>query len=224
MKNDISNYYNELADKYDDDRFGNTYGRYIDMQEKRIMSKLLKNNLKDRTLDLACGTGRFLDFACNGADASSQMLAIARQKYPDCNLQECNALETSFGNESFKTILSFHFVMHLNKEDTSAFLDETYRLLEPNGMLIFDFPSKYRRKLVNYKASSWHASNHLGIDDLEQIPNKWIVEKYYGILFFPIHRFPVKIRFLFKGLDTLLCRSFLKKYASYLIVVMRKKD
>jgi hypothetical protein len=115
--------------------------------------------------------------------------------------------------------------MHLDKEITKSFLDETYTKLKPKGKLIFDFPSKKRRKIVNYKAKNWHAANQFSIKEIEEISgNKWKVTQYKGILFLPIHRIPKIIRPLFLSIDAFLCNSFLKEYASYLIIVLEKNE
>lgn len=219
----IKEYYNNLAVEYDSDRFDNTYGQYIDRQEKKIIRNLLKTNSKDKTLDLACGTGRFLEFAKYGVDISPQMLREARKKHPDCELFEGSALQTPFKDNLFETILSFHFIMHLNADTTTQFLKETHRVLQKRGRLIFDFPSKDRRTLVNYKAENWHAANDFTVDEILNLTDGWILKKQYGILFFPIHRCPSSLRKLLISVDTLLCRSFIKRYASYQIVVLEKK-
>jgi len=223
MKEEIKQYYDKLAAEYDENRFGNTYGEYIDRQEKVILHKLLKNTIKDETLDMPCGTGRLLNYAAYGADISPNMLKEAQLKYPDSKLFEYNALKTGFEDGQFQTILSFHFVMHLDKDSTKAFFTEAYRVLKPEGKLILDFPSKHRRKLVNYKSDNWHASNHLSINNIIEMDNRWIISKYYGILFLPIHRFPSNLRRFFIHLDSFICRSPFKHYASYLIVEMEKK-
>lgn len=219
----IKEYYNDLASEYDKDRFDNTYGQYIDRQEKKIIRKLLKNNRKDKTLDLACGTGRFLEFAGYGVDISPQMLREAQKKHPDCELFEASALHTPFEDASFETILSFHLIMHLDADTTSQFLKEARRLLKQGGKLIFDFPSKHRRKLVNYKSDNWHAANDFTPHEIVSLTDGWILKRYYGILFFPIHRLPSPIRKPMIAADTLLCHSFVRKYASYQIIVLEKR-
>lgn len=218
----IKTYYNNLAAEYDTNRFGNTYGQYIDRQEKKIVGKLLQNNKKDATLDLACGTGRFLEFAKYGVDISPQMLLEARKKYADCELFEGSALNTPFKSELFETILSFHFVMHLNTDTTIQLMKEAHRLLKKGGKLIVDFPSKHRRKLVNYQSDNWHAANHFTPHEVANLTDGWKLKEYYGILFFPIHRFPFSIRKPMRNVDTLLCHSFLRRYASYQIIVLEK--
>jgi hypothetical protein len=41
----IIEYYNQLASEYDENRFGNSYGQFIDFQERRILNKIFKINL-----------------------------------------------------------------------------------------------------------------------------------------------------------------------------------
>lgn len=222
-ENLIKSYYEKLAQEYDQDRFNNTYGEYIDSQERAILNKVLSKHDINTTLDMACGTGRFLEYAKFGLDISPNMLKISHEKYPDKILLESSVLNTPFKDNSFSTIYSFHLIMHLDHADTSAFLRETARITQSGATLIFDFPSKDRRQMLNYKSVGWHASNALSVSDIEAMTSEWTVKKSEGILFFPIHRFPHAIRKYAKKIDTLLCRSFLKKYASYTIVILKKK-
>lgn len=223
-QNDIKLYYDNLASEYDDDRFGNTYGKYIDQQEKLIISRLLHNNCISETLDLACGTGRFLEFAKYGSDISSSMLKEAQQKFPDRKLFQYSALNTGFDSEQFSVVLSFHFVMHLDKETTFQFLTEAHRLLKVGGKLIFDFPSAHRREITGYSNNNWHAANAMTVDSIKTLAEgMFSIQKSCGILFFPIHRLPKKIRRFFRWIDLCICHSFFRKYASYIIVVLEKK-
>ncbi len=223
MKNQIKVYYTDLANNYDDDRFNNTYGRFINSQEKKILNKILKINNKNNVLDIGCGTGRFLDFANFGVDINEAMVKIARQKYPNKNILVKDASDTGFENATFNIVISFHLLMHLDVEKTKKIIDEAHRVLQNGGRLIFDIPSKKRRKLVNYTAQNWHAANSFSKKDITKLlGDKWKLNNYYGILFFPIHRFPKKIRKLFIGLDNLFCQSFLKEYSSYLLFDIEK--
>ena len=223
MSEEIKEYYDQLASEYDSNRFDNSYGKYVDYQEKRIVRKLLQGYDIDKTLDMACGTGRFLDYATYGIDYSPQMLEVAQSKYPEKKLSERSILNSGFDDNTFSTILSFHAVMHLTKEETHAFLNEAYRITDVGGQLIFDFPSKDRRKLTNYKSDNWHASNDISINELKEMAKGWKLKSYYGILFFPIHRLPNSVRNIFRSVDNWFCRSFLRKYASYIIVVLEKE-
>jgi hypothetical protein len=51
---------------------------------------------------------------------------------------------------------------------------------------------------------------------------RWKIKNSTGILLFPIHRIPKSLRKYFLPLDILLCKTFLKNWASYQIVVLEK--
>lgn len=72
----VKNYYNEISDSYDESRFSNSYGAFIDKQERKFIETKLtdKNNL-----NLCCGTGRFMEYCSTGLDFSEAMMAHAKK-------------------------------------------------------------------------------------------------------------------------------------------------
>lgn len=173
---------------------------------------------------MGCGTGRFLDFAENGVDFSEGMLGEAQIKFPNHKLTVSDISKMPFENESFEAIYSLHVFMHLDLGTIEKTIQEAHRILKPDGVLIFDFPSQDRRQLINYQKDGWHGNTALDIDSIQKlIGDLFEVEGYEGVLFFPIHRVPVVFRSFFRTLDSWLCKSFLKKWASYHFVFLRKK-
>ena len=219
---EIIHYYNDLAEIYDEDRFNNSYGKYIDSQERVILNKLL-NNSGEIILDLACGSGRLLNYANIGVDASSKMLEISKAKFPAKEIYLCAAENIPLDNNSVDTIISFHFFMHLDQPSIDKILKECYRILKPNGRIIFDIPSKKRRVLLRYKSTGWHGAHSSTIAALNQNSN-FNVNQAYGVLFLPIHRFPEFARKLFLKIDLILGNSILKEYCSYIIVEYQKNE
>ena len=219
---DITRYYEHLAPEYDDNRFGNSYGQFIDRQERSYLNRMLAGYKLPAVLDMGCGTGRFLEFAGYGIDASQAMIDRARIKFPDRILYLDDIRHTHFEDNSFDAIICFHVIMHLDKQDTADFLKESFRLLRPGGRLIFDFPSQHRRKRLGFHTTGWHGANGLRIIDPRNMVAGFRPHSSQGVMFLPIHRFPGKIRKWVSGIDGLLCRSFLKKYASYIMVTMVK--
>lgn len=221
---EIKEYYNKLAPDYDRDRFGNSYGKYIDRQEKAFVRKLLRAKSVDKTLDVGCGTGRFLEFACYGIDLSEEMIDVAQRKFPGKKLSVANVTDTPFENSFFETALSFHLFMHLDKQTTQAAFNELQRILKPGGTLILDFPSKKRRELLNHKQQNWHGANELTTEELKVIASdQWKLKETTGIAFLPVHSIPKYLRKIIITLDSLICRTFLKEYASYIVFVLEKK-
>ena len=223
-KNAIKSYYNQLAPEYDTDRFDNTYGQYLHFQERQILIARLGRIPKKNILDMGCGTGRFLEFAENGVDFSEGMLASAREKFPNHRLTTSDISAMPFENNSFKAIYSLHVFMHLDLDTIQKTLVEAHRILQKDGILIFDFPSLPRRRLVNYQKEGWHGNTALEIQAIKNMTKDLFdFEGYEGVLFFPIHRLPKKLRSFFRKIDSWLCRSFLKKWASYHFVFLKKK-
>jgi ubiquinone/menaquinone biosynthesis C-methylase UbiE len=223
MNEEILNYYNNLAGNYDESRFGNEYGEFIAIQETNLLKRLLSNVSQKKVLDIGCGTGRFLEFAGYGIDASPEMLKVAKIKYPNHNLFVEDAANTHFEDSFFDIVISFHLLMHLDEPTTRLILDEAYRILKKGGKLIFDVPSEKRRKIIHYKATSWHGANAFSVKNIIELTrNHWKLINYYGIVFFPVHRVSPKLRKRIITLDTKLCNSFLKEYASYLVFYLEK--
>lgn len=221
MDSPIKDYYENLATTYDENRFANSYGQFIDHQERQILNRWIQKQAA--ILDMGCGTGRFLEYATHGLDVSQNMLNEAQQKFPKKKLVASSATKTPFEKATFNTVFSFHVLMHLDRNTTNQVFQEVDRILKKEGTFIFDVPSKKRRTLTNYKTQNWHGANHFTIAEIqEQVGEKWKIEACQGILFLPIHRLPVWLRQPFRWLDTLLCRSFLKEYASYLVFKMTK--
>lgn len=221
----ISTYYNTLAPDYDRLRFGSSYGQFIHHQERRALTGMLKNIPSDQVLDLACGTGRFLEFAQTGCDLSSQMLVAAQQKHPSKSLVRADASQLPFTDGAFDAVFSMHFFMHLDQATTTVVFDEVWRVLRSGGRFCFDFPSARRRRLTGgHHDQNWHGSNAMSLKDLANYTrHKWQCIDRHGIMFLPIHRLPLSLRPLLLPLDTRLCRSFLSEYASYHLVCLQKK-
>jgi ubiquinone/menaquinone biosynthesis C-methylase UbiE len=221
---EIKSYYNELASSYDENRFGHSYGQYLHKQETGILKQWSRNwNSKD-TIDLACGTGRFLEFAKNGVDISEHMILEARMKYPSHNLICSDLVRLPLASGRFNQAISFHLFMHLTEEKTKEIFEEVYRILAPNGVFVWDIPSKKRRGVFRRPKEDWHGAQAYDHVDIQRLAgDKWKVKSSRGIAFFPVHRLPQGLRPIVRGLDSFLCRMTFKHYASYLIIKMEKK-
>ena len=221
MKTSILQYYNNLAGTYDENRFGNSYGKYIDQQERTFLVSFFKNKKYLKVLDLGCGTGRLLNFATHGTDFSEEMLNIAKEKHSEKIVAKGEISEIPF-EHGFDCIFCFHVIMHQSKEETKSFLNECYQKLDKNGILIFDYPTRERRKIISHQ-KDWHANNSFTAEEISKLTkNHFNVKNTTGILLFPIHRIPKGLRKYLLPLDILLCKTFLKNWASYHIAVLEK--
>jgi SAM-dependent methyltransferase len=214
----IHDYYDTLAKDYDQNRFGNSYGRYIDRLERKILQSWLNNTPPTDVVDLACGTGRLLQFAMTGVDASAEMLRVARNKFPDRLLKHSTLPKLDLPDASFSAATCFHVLMHLDEALIKQSFAEIARVIKVGGRLIVDIPSQDRRALNRRRPNNngWHGNTAATQTDVIHWSSPhWRLVKRRGILFIPIHRLPSFARAFFGGIDALIGRTFLARYSSY---------
>src|SRR6188472_438366 len=101
----VKDYYNKIAKDYDTSRFENTYGDFIDRQERRYLNKHLPK--QGVILNLGCGTGRFMEYSTVGSDFSEEMLAVAKAKFPGKDFVTAPAHQLPFGDNSVDSVICF---------------------------------------------------------------------------------------------------------------------
>lgn len=224
MKQEITQYYNDLATDYDKNRFANSYGKYIHLQETQILDKYITLNDISKNLDIACGTGRFLNYADYGIDISSEMVGVSQKKFPNKNITVGDIENLPFEKATFKNVLSFHLLMHLEVQQLDGIFKEVSRVTKKGGLFIFDIPSKKRRQLTGYRSTSWHGGNQINLKEIKElIKENWELISYHGVAFFPIHLIHSNVRKYITPLDNLLCNSVFKEVSSHIIYVIKRK-
>lgn len=223
-KNEVVDYYDTIANDYDESRFNNSYGRFIDAEERKVLDKIIGEHDGTKRLEMACGTGRLTNYATHGLDASNEMMAFAKKRHEDVQFCQASACETGFADASFDLVYTFHLLMHLDEDTIQQIFDEAYRILKPGGRFIFDIPSKRRRTLLHHKQANWHGATDLTKDDVMRMAgNKYEMKSSHGIMMLPVHKLPVAIRKPLTSLDFTLANSSLKEYSSYIIFELVKK-
>lgn len=214
----IQDYYDQLAKDYDQDRFSNSYGRYIDRLERKIVSAWLAQTPPSEVLDIACGTGRFLEFAMTGVDISPAMIDVAAKKFPDRRLIRAALPDLPSLKGCYQAALCLHAFMHFDEKFIEQSLQSIARHVRVGGQLIVDIPSRHRRAWGRRRPSEsgWHGNTAATATDIERwAGSAWRIVQYRGILFFPIHRLPAVLRPLFRHLDEWIGRTPLARYSSY---------
>jgi SAM-dependent methyltransferase len=90
-----------------------------------------------RTLDLGCGEGRVardlaaLGHVVTGIDASSAMVAAAREAHPDGEYVVGDAASLPFAEASFDLVVAYNSLMDV--DDVPGAVGEAARVLEPGG-------------------------------------------------------------------------------------------
>ncbi len=219
----IREYYDALAPAYDRDRFANSYGRYVDGLERGILARWLHGRAADAVVELACGTGRFLDFAGTGVDLSPAMLEQAREKWPTRTLVLADAADTGLPTGGFDAAICFHLLMHLDETSCRAVLAEAARLVRPGGSFVFDVPSHPRRRLFKRPLSGWHGDTSASIADVRRWAGEaWRLKRWRGIVALPIHRVPQRLRAPLAGMDALVGRTPLGRWSSYYVAELER--
>ncbi|MCR5820133.1 MAG: class I SAM-dependent methyltransferase, partial [Bacteroidaceae bacterium] len=221
--NEVVDYYDTIAEDYDNSRFNNSYGRFIDAQERKLLDRLIDTASSTLRLDMACGTGRLTNYATHGLDASNEMMKLAKKRHPSVEFRQASAAETGFPDNTFDLVYSFHLLMHLDMPTVQAIFSEVHRILKPGGRFIFDIPSKKRRQLLRHKQASWHGRTELSTEDLSAlIAGRYALRSRHGIMMLPVHKLPVGIRKPLQKIDFLLANGWLKEYSSYLLFELVK--
>lgn len=219
----IREYYDALAPEYDRDRFGHSYGRYVDGMERGILRAWLHGRDPESVVELACGTGRLLDFAGTGVDLSPAMLARAREKWPARRLMLADAADTGLPDREFGAAICFHLLMHLDATAIRAVFAEAARLVQPGGRFVFDIPSHPRRRWSRRPASGWHGDTAASLDDVRGwAGDAWRPRRWRGIVALPIHRLPRRLRGAMAGVDALAGRTPLGRWSQYYVIELER--
>lgn len=125
------------ADKYTRDfSFVHQYGNSV--------TELIEADKNSKVLDLGCGNGALTKvlqdkgYSVIGLDASSELLQIAKEKYPDIDFLQGDA--TDFTLSKPVDVVFSNAVFHwINKDKQQDMLKCVYNALKDNGEFVFEF-------------------------------------------------------------------------------------
>jgi ubiquinone/menaquinone biosynthesis C-methylase UbiE len=134
--------YNKM-EKTDYSKIANTYNKRYDENylvniEKEIKSIITSNNYKT-ILEAGCGTGRWISSLEDsskkifGLDYSLDMLKIPKSDKAHLNLVNADAVDIPFKNDFFDLIFCVNAIHHF--PDKEKFINESFRVLNPNGTI-----------------------------------------------------------------------------------------
>jgi len=98
----------------------------------------------DKVLDLGCGNGRNILYFNEklteyyGVDNSTELINLAKKKYPQKDFRVNSALDLSFSADFFDKVYSIAVLHQIPSEGLRLkFLKEVKRVLKPKGLLVF---------------------------------------------------------------------------------------
>ena len=235
--------------KFHNELQSNTKGRF-----ENIFYKALNNTWEDfykylsihannaEILDYGCGIGHSIKKVVNfnpkkitGIDISEVSIQKAKEETKNfgskVTLKVDNCEKTMFENNQFDIVYGLGILHHLN---FSKCLDEIFRILKPNGTLLFIEPlgtnpiiNLYRKFTPKARSKDEHP---LINKDILLIQKKYkdVKIRYYGFLtlfFFPFYKNPQK-SYLFKALkniDQFLFRFKICRIMAWSILISAKK-
>lgn len=114
-----------------------TLSEPANVREYVAVHQALQVGSTDRVLDVACGSGLALELAelrgaaVSGIDASSRLVAVARDRCPDADIRVGDMHDLPWPDESFDVVTSFRGIWGT----TPHALSEVIRVLRPGGRL-----------------------------------------------------------------------------------------
>ncbi|WRS27147.1 methyltransferase domain-containing protein [Oscillospiraceae bacterium MB08-C2-2] len=132
--------YDQMAAGYDTSPEG-----YYTQPHKAELVKQVSLRNGDSVLDVACGNGTLLGALSKkasihafGVDLSENMIAAARERYPNCTFAVSACVPLPFENESMDVITVSCAFHHF--EDPHTFAGECMKVLKKNGMVYLAEP------------------------------------------------------------------------------------
>jgi len=111
------------------------------------IKKLPFNTEETRILDVGCGRGEWIEllsensYKAEGIDLNRVM--VARCKRLDLNVKEFDVIKylQTLEDASYTAITGFHIIEHLSFDILMKLYEESYRVLRPGGIVIFETPN-----------------------------------------------------------------------------------
>lgn len=132
--------FDRLAPSYDE-WYASPLGRFVDKVERKALFNLLQPEPGELTLDVGCGTGRYVELLSKrgvraiGLEPSSPMLVVAKERWGGtASYVRAVAEQLPFRDGVFDAVLSvttLEFVANVR-----AALSEAARVLKPGGRLV----------------------------------------------------------------------------------------
>lgn len=191
MSYNIGEKYDKIARVWEEEHRNSEYG--IWQIEKAI--SYCEN--KKTALDVGCGCGGRITellvkegFSITGIDASTEMIKIAKQKYPEINFFHADICEWQ-SDKKFDLITAWDSIFHLSYNEHKPVLIKLTSFLNPKGIIIYTFGDDTGEHYSDWHNDSFRYSS-IGIN--ENI--KTLIENNNEIKHLELDQYPEKHIFI----------------------------
>ncbi len=138
-------------------------------------------------LDLGCGDGRDTGYMhakgvrVVGLDLSKSMIALAKKKYPRCDLVYGDMRKTCFPDDKFDCVWASASIIHIPKDELDVMASEIRRTLKDHGIFVFSFKEGEGEGYVDTSMGKRYFSYYR----LEEIENMMIHFKMLSYKVYP---------------------------------------
>lgn len=170
-------------------------GSYAEIKERLtaylpIVQETVNSSRSQRVLDLGTGRGEWLELMADhgieaiGLDQNSHSSKLAKARRLNVKVGDVSHLLDAEPSDSYSVITAFHLIEHLDLTAQFKFFQDTFRLLEPGGALIIEWPNIENMWVAQY--SFWYDPSHI-----RPLPRETIcfMAKYAGFSEINIRRF-----------------------------------
>ena len=137
-----------IAKEYDNKRFSDAMGRFVDRLEKQAIVELIKDELMDdlMVVDIPCGTGRLTELlevnGCFvvGADISKSMLQATKNRMTNAqnfDLILCDAENLPIKKDAINVVVSLRLMGHVPPSVRKRMLPEFARITKDKMIIAF---------------------------------------------------------------------------------------
>jgi len=179
--------------------------KYFFWQEERLIFQYTP--IRGRTvLDLGCGTGRLTaSLIDQGAaeilacDINTDMVEIAKQRHQGGNITFFEADATSLPQDDATVDVLLNIGVFEFIKDLTPFLTEMYRVLRPNGDLVFTCWNSKRWYRSNFLDGRKYGSVDHSVDEISELlqENGFSVSRVETIFFLPRRLFWIGYKLCF---------------------------
>jgi ubiquinone/menaquinone biosynthesis C-methylase UbiE len=137
--------YNKIAESYFKRRSDKTRFDFNRDIEVPAMIKMIGNVQNKSVLDVGCGFGDHIKYLSKqhpkklvGFDISEELIKIARQNIPNCELSVADMSKNlKYEDSAFDVVFSSLAIQYIPKSNLKKLFSEVYRVLKKNGVFVF---------------------------------------------------------------------------------------